>query len=85
MRRDSSLQAVLFDLDDTLAPEVPLTPTALLAAAASVSIPNVAPAALAADAQRAARKGWQNLRASYAPSEVGSWIDRVGIGSAESL
>lgn len=78
-------RAVLFDLDDTLASETSLTPTALLHAARTVQVTGVSPRDLAAAAQHAARQRWWSLQARTAPRAVATWIDNVGIGSPESL
>ena len=79
------IKAVLFDLDDTLAPETSLTRTALTQAADAVRVQHLSPGGLAAGAQLAARQRWQDLRVRGAPRAVATWIDNVGIGSPESL
>ena len=79
------IKAVLFDLDDTLAPETSLTRTALTQAADAVRVQHLSPGDLAAGAQLAARQRWQDLRVRGAPRAVATWIDNVGIGSPELL
>lgn len=84
------MRAILFDLDDTLAPEAQLTPRAFREAAQALAteplLSRADPAALASAAALAARTRWQAASAGGTlPTPVRNWIELIGIGSGEGL